>query len=367
MPRPLTLAVVALALAAIAAGSWWLHARVEAAPAAAEPRALPVRTAPLDHADHFVREARYAGRIEPARATTLAFEQPGLVSTIRVDEGDRVAAGEVLARQDTRLRDAERARLVAERAALTARIELATRTERRQSALEGRGFSATQALDEARFTRAQLQAERAAVDAAIARLDVALDKAILRAPFAGTIAGRRLDDGATVASGTPVVELLETGRLEARIGLPPRAAAGIGVGDAVTLEADGRTLDATVAAKRPDLAERTRTLPVRFTLQDPAAAPPTGTLVTLARDQRVDARGFWVPTTVLERAPKGLFQVPLAVPTGQGWRRGAASVEVLFTSSERAFVRGPVPAGAELVLAGAHRVAAGAALTPIAE
>lgn len=367
MRRPVSLLVVAAALAALAGGSWWLHARVAAEPVAAatDSRPLPVRTAALERADHFVRAARYAGRIEPARATTLAFEQPGLVVEVRVDEGDRIAAGAVVARQDTALRDTERARLVAERAALDARIALARRTERRQSELEGRGFSATQRLDEARFDRARLEAERAAVEAAIARLDVELDKASLRAPFAGTIAARRLDEGATVASGTAVVELLETGRLEARIGLPPRAAAGLAIGATVQLEAAGRRLAAEVVAKRPDLAERTRTVTVRFALGDAAAAPPTGTLVTLVRREHVEASGFWVPTTALETAPKGLFRVPLAVPADAGWRRASASVALVFSRTERAFVRGPVPAGAELIVDGAHRLADGAALTPM--
>jgi len=363
MPRLITFAVVVGALAALAAGSWWLHLRATAAPIAETERPMPARTVPIRLVDHFSREVRYAGRIEPARETTLAFEQAGLVVEILIDEGAQAAAGDVIARQDTRLRDAERARLLAERDALTAEIELAVRTERRQTALEGRGFSATQALDEARFRRLRLEAERVAVEAAIARLDVELDKAVLRAPFAGTVGARWLDEGATVTAGTPVLELLETGRLEARIGLPADAAAGLRPGDAAVLEAAGRRLSATVVAKRPDLAERTRTVPVRFALDPSKAAPPTGTLAAYTVEQRVDARGFWVPVAALETAPKGLFRVPIAVPDDDGWRRASASVEVEHSTTARAFVRGVVPADARLIVAGAHRVAEGAPLS----
>ncbi len=359
MARPLTLVIMALSAVVLAAGTYWLHARaaVDALPPT-EP--LAVRTAPLVAADHFQRTARYAGRIEAARMTTLAFEQPGLVTEVVVEEGDEVRTGAVIARQDVRIREAERDRLEAEQAALAARIALAERTEQRQSALETRGFSATQALDEARFARASLEAEAAAVAAEIARLDVELDKAILRAPFAGAIGARSLDDGATVTAGTPVVELFETGRPEARVGVPPEVAAGLAVGAVIKLEHADRTLEARLVGKRADLDGRTRTVQLRLAV-DADPPPPLGTLVALALEERVALHGFRVPVTVLQAGAKGLFNVPIVLPQGDGdWRRGYVAVEVLHTTAETAFVQGSVPAGALLVVAGAHRVANGA-------
>ena len=367
MGRFLTLAVVLVAaFGVLGLGTWWLHARAALDPTM--PAAVPeVASAPVRLETHFVREARYAGRIEAARATTLAFEQPGRIVEILVDEGDGVEIGETVAVLDVRVRLAERDRLLAERRSVEARIALAARTEERQSALEGRGFSATQALDEARFTRASLEADAVALDAAIARLDVELDKAVLRAPFAGTVGARHLDDGATVASGTAVLELYETGRLEARVGLPPALAQRLAIGDKAILEQGGRAFAATVTARRPDLDGSTRTTQILLAVEaDPA--PALGALVTLRVDERVEARGFWVPTSALETGTKGLFRVPLALPSGDdGWERGFAGVVLLYTGVDRAFVDGPVPTGARLVTAGAHRVPVGAAVRLQAE
>lgn len=362
MARIVTPVVVLAAVAGLAAGTWWLHVRA-AAPTSAASTPLVVETRPVAPADRFVRTARHVGRIEPARAVTLAFEQSGLVTEVVVDEGDRVAAGAVVARQDTRIRAAERRRLTAQREALAARIALAERTEVRQSALEGRGFAATRALDEARFGRARLQAEAAAVDAAIARLDVELAKAVLRAPFAGTVGARHVDEGATVAMGTPVLDLDETDRLEARIGVPPAVAAALQVGEAATLLHGDRRLAATLVGKRADLDARTRTVRLRFALNAPSDAPPLGSLVELVVRDEVTAVGFWAPLAALETAPKGLFRLAVAVPEDGGWRRRSASVAVVHAEAERAFVRGPVPADARMVVAGAHRVPEDARVT----
>jgi HlyD family secretion protein len=44
------------------------------------------------------------GRVEPTRdPVALAFEAPGRIAAIEVDEGDHVAAGQVIARLDDRM------------------------------------------------------------------------------------------------------------------------------------------------------------------------------------------------------------------------------------------------------------------------
>jgi multidrug efflux pump subunit AcrA (membrane-fusion protein) len=100
-----------------------------------------------------------------------------------------VSRGEVIARLDTRLLEAERARLSASRAALAAQVELARRTDARQQTLLAEGHVTQQRVDESSLLLAQLEAALAEVDAGIAAVDVRLSKAVLRAPFDGRIGG----------------------------------------------------------------------------------------------------------------------------------------------------------------------------------
>ncbi|MEG2203925.1 MAG: efflux RND transporter periplasmic adaptor subunit, partial [Oscillospiraceae bacterium] len=62
--------------------------------------ALPVTTAPLAR-DELVNRVNVSGVIESANAARVYSSQPGKVNAIRVQEGDRVAAGDVLAELDT--------------------------------------------------------------------------------------------------------------------------------------------------------------------------------------------------------------------------------------------------------------------------
>lgn len=62
----------------------------------------------------------FTGQIEAAATTDLGFELGGRITRVLVDEGDRVAAGEVLVLLDTSALGPERAAVEAELAALGA-------------------------------------------------------------------------------------------------------------------------------------------------------------------------------------------------------------------------------------------------------
>ncbi|MGP9821918.1 efflux RND transporter periplasmic adaptor subunit [Salinarimonas sp. NSM] len=357
--------VVAAVGAGVFAGVGLLQDRADARAEAAraEPAPLPVAVTRLVREDGYEVEDRFLGRLEPARAADLAFERPGLVVAVIVEEGDAVAAGAPVARLDVAALEAERARLLAQRAQIRAARDLARRTLERQEALGDAGHASSQRLDEARLAATVEAAREAEIAAAIARLDVDLDKAVLRAPFAGTIAARALDEGAVVAAGTPVVSLMETAAPLARVGLSPAAAAGLAPGDRAQLVVDGRSVPARLVALRPDLAPATRTVTALFVPDDPPGAP-FGTTVALHLPRRVETPGYWLPVAALSEGRRGTWSVLVAVePIGDAPARVVReTVEVLHVADERAFVRGTLVSGAALVAGGAHRVTPGQAV-----
>ncbi|MEM9757078.1 MAG: efflux RND transporter periplasmic adaptor subunit, partial [Pseudomonadota bacterium] len=196
-----TILTGAVAAALIALGSGAIANRAAETPAP-EPVAAPfVATAPLARADGYTVSRSFVGQVETAREIDVAFETGGTIEAITVEEGDRVSAGTVLARLDTRTLDAERTATLAGRAAVMAQLDLAERTAARAEGLGASGFASDQRVDEARATVAELNARVAEFDAAIAAIDVALDKAVLHAPFDGEIGPRSVDPGQTVAGG----------------------------------------------------------------------------------------------------------------------------------------------------------------------
>jgi RND family efflux transporter MFP subunit len=195
-------------------------------------------------------------------------------------------------------------------------------------------------------------------------LDVA--KSTLRAPFAGVLSTRRLDEGAVVAAGAELAMLQETARPQARVGVPADIAASLAPGAALTLETRTGGVEGALRAASPDVDPATRTRSLLVDL--PAEAPlAMGELVRLVLSRPVADRGAWVPLTALQEGERGLWAIYLVAPDGQGGhvaRREA--VEALHVEEGRAFVRGAFADGALLVTEGVNRVTQGQRVAPLA-
>ncbi len=329
----------------------------EPAVGAAEP--LPVVATEAVERSGYALTRSFAGRVIARRDSAIGFEIPGVVVEVLVDDGDTVAAGDVLARLDTRALEVERTQLEAERDEVRANRALAVRTLERQEFLRREGHATGQRLDEARFDEQALRARLDRLAAAIERIEVDLTKSVIAAPFAGTVSDRRVDEGTVVAAGTPLLRLLETGRREARVGLPARFAGRLAPGSRHPVTLTGATVEGRVTAILPDLDPGTRTVTAVLSLPTGIAAP-SGDLARLLLSERIPEPGFWLPTTALTEGLRGLWTVYALAPEpagGHAVRR--ETVEVLHTATDRVFVRGTLEPGDLIVAAGAHRLVPG--------
>lgn len=348
--------VMAGALGFIVVGQMALSAQRAAGPAPDPAPRTTVRTSPVVLKTAYTVERRFAGQFEARQRISQGFEEGGTVSDILVEEGDRVRTGDVLARIDTALLIAERDRLEAARDGIRAQVELARRTDARQADLRDQGFSTEQAVDDTSLTLLRLEASLAEVEAALRAVDVRLEKAVLRAPFDGIVGTRLLDLGAVAGPGAPVLDLLEIGPVRFRAGLAPDAAAGLAAGDPAVIEVDGRRLRARVTQIAPELDPATRARVVVFEV-DAETVPParSGGAVLVSRDLPADPPGAWIPLAGMRHGSAGTWEVL----TVSGGRIVAEAVEIVHAEAGRAFVRGTLAPGAELVDAGPHRVVPG--------
>lgn len=350
---------IALAIGLVVGGTGLIAARaqVETAPAGAT-AALPVAVARLNLQDSYAVAARFTGQVEPARRADLGFEAGGTLAEVYVDEGDTVAAGELLAQLDIRALQAGRAAQIAARDAAIARRDLARLTAQRQDRLAASEFASAQRADEARFRLAEADAQIAQIDAALLALDVSLSKAEITAPFAGTVADRLRDEGARLSAGAPILQIEETAAPRLRIGLPEDQAAALVPGIALPVVVGGTPATATLERLRPDLDPATRTRAALFVLNRPA---PSGTLVALDLKRDVPGRGAWVPLSALSEGLRGLWTLYLLDDADVLFRE---SVEILHTTGTKAFVAGSFPKDARYVRAGPHRIAPGQTVAP---
>jgi HlyD family secretion protein len=143
-----------------------------------------------------------AGTVKACRRAKLAPQGGGQIAKLRVREGDRVKAGQVLLElwnvdlaASARQADQQILTARARRAEACAAAEAARREAKRQQQLAAQGFVSAAKVDaavsEADAREAGCRAAAAEIASALARLDTAratLSRSVLRAPFAGIVA-----------------------------------------------------------------------------------------------------------------------------------------------------------------------------------
>ncbi len=356
--RLLMTAVGVLFVGTALAGILSLHSRANAERPPDPFPPITVQTHVIDVRNAYFVKERFVGLLEPARQTRLAFERPGLVTEILFDEGSDVAQGAVVARLDTLKLVSERRGLEARRQELKARYDLASVTLSRQKSLKAKGWQSDQKYDEARYAAAQLQSAMKSIEASIASIDVDIAKSELRAPFAGTVAGRMIDEGSVVSPGTAIVDLMESKARRARVGVSAEAASGITRGSVHQLASDNISLNGVLISKRPDLELRSRTVTLLFEVVD-AADIRFGEMVELIVEREIPSRGAWIPLSALTEDAKGLWSVFTVAVSGSQSSVTRESVEVLHVDDQRVYVRGDLPDNRSVIINGTNRVIAG--------
>lgn len=201
--------------------------------------------------------ARATGRLE-AEEVHVATKLPGRVAEVLVDEGDDVAEGQVLARMDTRVLDADvagsRARVKeghehmrlaeADLAQRESAASLARKERDRTAKLHAEGVASAARLDEVRTrletAEAAAAAARARIDDVASEIQVAeagrqraeeeLDEATLRAPRAGRVQYRLAEPGEVLPAGGRVLTLLDLKDVTLAVFLPTAEAGRVRVG-----------------------------------------------------------------------------------------------------------------------------------------
>ena len=238
-----------------------------------------VRTEPLSQTIPVI------GRVVSARTGRIAAQVAGAVRAIRVQVGERVEAGQLIAELDHDTKVAEAKVLAAQieaakadLAIMRAELTLAEQELQRQTRLKKSGaFSksrfdtAQQELLKARARIARDNAIIATRQASAAVIELEIDRARIVAPFDGVIIEKLTEAGSYLRIGDPVAKLLSDSELEVEADVPSLRIAGIKPGYRVraTFE-DGTDLAVTVRSMLPVENPMTRTRPVRFIPNWPA-------------------------------------------------------------------------------------------------
>lgn len=323
--------VLALAMVALA-GSCGNSASSPAGPARRPVEVKVIRVA----AQPLVVTTTAVGTIEPENRVVVAAQEEGLVTELRVREGDRVQRGDVLAQLDDR-------QLSAQLAEAQARLVEA----------EGQWRRARTLVQEGLITEADGDAARAAYEVARARVEALrtrLSFTRITAPVDGVVTVRHVELGDLVGSRAPVVELA-AGRRVLRVPVSELDVVKLKPGDACTVTVDAlsqRSFAARIGRIFPAADRTSRQVTVEVVLEDVAPEIRPG---FLARAELVVERletAIVVPEPVVLRGseyPTFVYVVEgdtaRVRPVSLGLRRsGKAHVVSGLYADERVVVEG---------------------------
>lgn len=217
----------------------------EATPEEAMP--LPVVVVPAEIDDIHASYATTASILADAEAPVLARVR-GEVVQILVEEGDRVAPGQVLARLD-----GDRLRLEMLRA--KTEYEKARSEYARMADLHERSLISTAAYDDLRFSVDALKASYE-----LKKLNY--DYTAIRAPIGGVISARNVKQGSNVNISEPVFKVTDTQTLVAYLSIPQTELHKFSVGDEAIVAVDsapGLQIRASIARISPTIDMATGT------------------------------------------------------------------------------------------------------------
>jgi membrane fusion protein (multidrug efflux system) len=244
---------------------------------------LPVEVLNLN--PQYVEEQLNAvGTIEASASALIRPEISGRLISVFFQEGKEVQAGTILAR----LADEE---LKAARDEAKANYDLSVITYKRAQVLGKQGIASAQTRDEAEAKMHQAQA-------LLAKAEAILEKTILRAPFAGVVGLREIDEGAFVEAGAMLTHLESLNPVNAEFDVPERDLANVAVGQKIAVRVEALPQErflGIITAIAPRLEKETRAARVKATIDNGANLLRPGMFAYLSVNIRTIADALMVP------------------------------------------------------------------------
>ena len=154
------------------------------------------------------RIVRASATIEPENVITIAGRMSGLINEMKVREGDRIEAGEIIIRFDIEEQQAELTRARAE-------LDLANAIYERNRTLFDRDAISVAEYEESR-------ANRIIAESDVRLLETRVNFGTVRAPQTVTVLRRHVEEGDAITANQPLIQAANLDRLVVRVGIPER-------------------------------------------------------------------------------------------------------------------------------------------------
>ena len=341
--RPLMIACAALMASASAPSSPMQLVEVEA----------------FSTSQSFKWKAEYYGAVQAGSKADLAFDVPGLIAEIKVDHGDSVARGDVLAALDNTAQEQAVLEAEAQLRSAESQLELALLDLDRSLTLRDESHLSQQNYDRARILADSALADVDRARAGLAARQYQLQRTTLIAPFSGTVANRLMDQSTFVGAGRPVLSVVDASRrFHAQVSAADVERANLEIGGSVNIRLGNSLVLATVSSLGTSVNKVAQAITVIADLDDPAVRE--GQPGRLLLSATTNADGGWLPLTALTQGERGFWQALVAIPSDDlSYTTEARNIRVLHFALPLVYVVGDISDGDLILQDGTHLVTKG--------
>jgi RND family efflux transporter MFP subunit len=280
------------------------------------------------------------GEVQGAREAMLSSPSGGFVEAVLVEEGERVKKGQTLAKIDVSMRSV---------AVDQAKAQLARAQD---------DLSRMQALGDLGTDSALSQSTTAVTlaEASLRQATIQLERAFVRAPFAGVIAARAIEEGEVANPGNPAFRLIQLDPAIVSLSVSDRDVVALKEGMEVSVIADARLEPVMGRLKRilPAGDMKTRTFLAEVEVPNKDRKLMSGMIATASISELVAEEAVVLPQDYLVTRLDGLG-VYLDIDGVAVWR----PVKVASVVRDQVVIAEGVVPGDRLVVTGHRELAAG--------
>ena len=304
------------------------------------------------------------GRLVEVRKVTVASEVIGKIVEIPVEEGTPVITGKtVLARVDDVWCRLALERSRAQVASTEAKLKYELLELERHEQLTDRQVISQSELESKQAAVAGLQANLAETKAALEEQSERKIRSTILAPFDGTVITKHAELGGHVSPGTPIVDIVSRGQVDAKLMVPESVISLIRVEQVLPIRIDALDdeVRGTVVSVTPYGPSASRTFPVRVRLDDQGGRLKVGMSVTAIIATGLEREALVVSKDAVLVRPDG-STVWVAVRGDNGLTRTVQPVPVTVSVRMKAdyAIEPETEKGRELLTAGTSVVIEGA-------
>lgn len=234
-----------------------------------EKKPIEVKVITVQPSDVSARQS-FSGTVEEDNASTLSFPVPGTVRTLAVEQGQRVAKGQLIA-----IIDDSSFKSTYDMAVVT--LNQATDAYNRMKILHDNN-----SLPDIQWVEVESNLKQAQSSLEIAKKNMSDTK--LYAPFSGYISEKNIEVGTNVMPGSPVVKLVTVDNVKICISVPETEISKIHIGEGVEISVpalNDQTFNGRIKEKGVAANSLSRSYEVKAEVNNPGNALLPGMLCTL--------------------------------------------------------------------------------------